>query len=82
MTGYFAGVTQAPMTAFVIIIEMTDNHDNVVPLMAASMLGYGAARLISPVPLYHALSRFFIADALRRRRADAAAIKEPAPASV
>ncbi len=82
MTGYFAGVTQAPMTAFVIIIEMTDNHDNVVPLMAASMLGYGAARLISPEPLYHALSRFFIADALRKRRADAAAVKEPAPASV
>jgi H+/Cl- antiporter ClcA len=72
MAGYFAGVVQAPMTAFVIILEMTGNHGNAVPLMAASMLGYGTARLITPEPLYHALSRLFLADVLRRRRAAAA----------
>ena len=72
MAGYFAGVVQAPMTAFVIILEMTGNHDNVIPLMCASMLGYGTARMISREPLYHALSRLFIADALRRKRAAAA----------
>lgn len=71
MAGYFAGVVQAPMTAFVIIIEMTGNHDNVIALMLASMLGYGTARIISHEPLYHALSRVFIADAIRRRRAEA-----------
>lgn len=72
MAGYFAGVTQAPMTAFVIILEMTGNHANVAPIMVAAMLGYGASRFISPEPLYHALSRLFIADALRQRRAMAA----------
>lgn len=70
MAGYFAGVVQAPMTAFVIILEMTGNHDNVIALMCASMLGYGTARMISHEPLYHALSRVFIADAIRRRRAE------------
>ncbi|PBB66887.1 chloride channel protein [Mesorhizobium sp. WSM4312] len=70
MAGYFAGVVQAPMTAFVIILEMTGNHDNVIALMLASMLGYGTARLISHEPLYHALSRVFIAEAIRRRRAE------------
>lgn len=69
MAGYFAGVVQAPMTAFVIILEMTGNHNNVIPLMCASMLGYGTARLISNEPLYHALSRTFVADVLRQRRA-------------
>ncbi|CDX45589.1 Cl-channel voltage-gated family protein [Mesorhizobium sp. ORS 3359] len=69
MAGYFAGVVQAPMTAFVIILEMTGNHDNVIALMCASMLGYGTARLISNEPLYHALSRVFVAEAIRRRRA-------------
>lgn len=69
MAGYFAGVVQAPMTAFVIILEMTGNHNNVIPLMCASMLGYGTARLISHDPLYHALSRIFVADVLRLRRA-------------
>lgn len=70
MAGYFAGVVQAPMTAFVIILEMTGNHDNVIPLMLTSMLGYGTARLVSREPLYHAMSRIFVADALRRRRAE------------
>lgn len=37
--------------------------------MCASMLGYGTARLISREPLYHALSRNFVADVLRQRRA-------------
>ncbi len=69
MAGYFAGAVQAPMTAFVIILEMTGNHSNVIPLMCASMLGYGTARLISHEPLYHALSRIFVADILRQRRA-------------
>lgn len=69
MAGYFAGVVQAPMTAFVIILEMTGNHANVIPLMCASMLGYGTARLISNEPLYHALSRNFVAEVLRQRRA-------------
>lgn len=69
MAGYFAGVVQAPMTAFVIILEMTGDHDNVIALMCASMLGYGTARLISSEPLYHALSRVFLADVIRRRRA-------------
>jgi len=72
MAGYFAGVTQAPMTAFVIIMEMTGNHENIVPIMAAAMLGYGMSRIISPTPLYHALSRLFIADALRAARVHAA----------
>jgi len=39
--------------------------------MLASMLGYGTARMISHEPLYHALSRVFIAEAIRRRRAEA-----------
>ncbi|TPW29549.1 chloride channel protein [Pararhizobium mangrovi] len=79
MTGYFAGVTEAPMTSFVIIVEMTGNQANLVPVMTAAVLGYGTARLVSPEPLYHALSRFYIADALRKRRAaDSARKREEA----
>lgn len=60
MAGYFAGVVQSPMTAFVIILEMTGNDANVIPLMLASMLGLGASKLIAREPLYHALSRGFL----------------------
>ena len=65
-----------PMTAFVIIFEMTGNHDNVVPIMAAAMLGHGVSRFVAPEPLYHALSRLFIADALRQKRAADALARE------
>ncbi len=69
MTGYFSGVVQAPMTAFVIILEMTGDHQAVIPIMAVAMLGYLTSRLLSREPLYHGLSRVFIAAAVRARRA-------------
>jgi len=81
MAGYFAGVVQAPMTAFVIILEMTGNQDNVIALMITSMLGYGTARMISHEPLYHALSRIFVAEAIRRHRAEAATPSVPQESS-
>ncbi len=69
MTGYFSGVVQAPMTAFVIILEMTGDHQAVIPIMSVAMLGYLTSRLLSREPLYHGLSRVFIAAAVRARRA-------------
>lgn len=68
MTGYFSGVVQAPMTAFVIILEMTGDHQAVIPIMAVSMIGYVTSRILSREPLYHGLSRVFIAAAIRARR--------------
>src|SRR3954471_189247 len=38
MVGYFAGVVQAPLTAFVIVLEMTADNGMVVPLMATALL--------------------------------------------
>jgi H+/Cl- antiporter ClcA len=63
MVAYFAGVVQAPITAFVIVTEMTDNHAMVIPLMAAAFIGYATSRWISPEGIYHALSKGFLAQA-------------------
>lgn len=76
MAGYFAGVVQAPMTAFVIILEMTDSHEGIISLMAAAMLGYVTSRMISREPLYHGLSRAWIAEGVRLKRALAKADNE------
>ena len=61
MVAYFSGVVQAPITAFVIVIEMTNDHALVVPLMLTSMIGYATARLICHEGVYHALAHNFVA---------------------
>jgi len=61
MVSFFAGGVQAPITAFVIVMEMTDNQAMIVPLMAASLIAYGTSRLICPKPLYKSLSTGFLA---------------------
>jgi H+/Cl- antiporter ClcA len=60
MVSYFAGVVRAPITAFVIVTEITDNHAMVVPLMAAALIAYGSSRLICKEGVYHAISKGFI----------------------
>ncbi|MBS0517188.1 MAG: chloride channel protein [Proteobacteria bacterium] len=60
MVAYFAGVVQAPITAFVIVTEMTENHAMVIPLMAASLIAYMASRLVCPEGVYHALAKGFL----------------------
>jgi len=60
MVGYFSGVVQSPLTSFVIVLEMTNDHDMVIPLMATSLLAYGVSKLVCPRPLYHSLSQGFV----------------------
>ena len=61
MAAYFAGVVQAPITAFVIVMEMTDNHAMVVPLMLATLLATAVSRVVCPRPLYKALANNYLA---------------------
>jgi H+/Cl- antiporter ClcA len=58
--GYFAAVVQAPLTAVVIVMEMTTDGSMVIPLMATALLAAGVSRLIHREPLYHALARGFM----------------------
>lgn len=64
MVGFLAAVTQAPITAFVIVMEMIDGHTMVLSLMAAALSASLISRLISP-PLYHSLA------AMQRQRLNA-----------
>ena len=60
MVAYFAGVVQAPITAFVIVFEMTNNHSMVVPIMAAALIASSISRLVCPKPIYHTLAEAFL----------------------
>jgi H+/Cl- antiporter ClcA len=59
MGSYFAGVVQAPLTAFVIVLEMTQNAELALPLMAATLIAHAVSRTVCPRPLYKQLARGF-----------------------
>jgi H+/Cl- antiporter ClcA len=63
MAAYFSGVVQAPLTALVIVSEMTGNGALTLPLMAVTLLGRGASALLCPEALYRALAVAFMEPA-------------------
>ena len=70
MVGYLAAVTQAPITSFVIVMEMINGHALVISLMATALIASRVSRLFAP-PLYEALSQRYMAP-----------LPQPAPAPV
>lgn len=55
MAAFLAAVTQAPLTAFIIVMEMVDGHAMVLSLMAAAMLASLVSRMLAR-PLYETLA--------------------------
>jgi H+/Cl- antiporter ClcA len=56
MAAFLAATTQAPLTAFIIVMEMIDGHPMVLSLMACALIASLLSRLISP-PLYASLAQ-------------------------
>jgi H+/Cl- antiporter ClcA len=56
MAAFLSAVTQAPLTAFIIVMEMVDGHAMVLSLMAAALGASLLSRWIT-VPLYAALAQ-------------------------
>jgi H+/Cl- antiporter ClcA len=70
MVGYLAAATQAPITSFVIVMEMINGHALVISLMATALIASRVSRFFAP-PLYEALSERYMAP-----------LPQPAPAPV
>lgn len=56
MAAFLAGTIQAPMTAFIIIFEMTDQHQLLLPVMLAALFAVVVARLLGAKHLYKSLA--------------------------
>ncbi len=61
MVAFFSGVIQAPLTAVIIIMEMSDEHILIIPFMVAAFLSRRIGQVFMPVPLYR-----FLADKNRK----------------
>lgn len=80
MAGFLAAATQAPLTSFIIVMEMIDGRPMVLSLMASAMLASLISRLISR-PLYATLSNLMmrpIREAQERSARHAAAAAQDA----
>jgi len=83
MAAFLAAVTQTPITAMIIVMEMTEGHSMVLSLMGAALLASLVSRMISR-PLYSAMAELMWSG-LRPAAAPAAATLSdgadpPAPA--
>jgi len=61
MVSYFTGVVQTPITAFVIVMEMTDSSSMMLPLMATALIAKSVSHLVCPRPIYQALADAYMA---------------------
>jgi chloride channel protein, CIC family len=55
MGAFFSAVTRGPITAIVIVFEMTTDFNLVLPLMIASVVAYLVAERFSSISIYHHL---------------------------
>lgn len=62
MAAYLSGVTRAPVTSFIIMMEMTNSHQMLLPLMSASVVASASSKLICRASLYHSLATKFSAS--------------------
>ena len=55
MGGLLTSIVRAPMTGFVLMIELTGKYDFMLPLLACCLVAYGVAEALNDKPIYEAL---------------------------
>jgi H+/Cl- antiporter ClcA len=56
MAAFLSGVTQTPLTAAVISLELTADHSVIIPIMAVCLLARAMSSLVCRVPVYRAFA--------------------------
>ena len=69
MIAYFTGVVRAPLTAVIIVMEVTASRGMILPLFASALIADGCARLVCKEKLYHGLAREFFTNEEPNQRA-------------
>lgn len=68
--GFLAAVTQAPITAFVIVMEMVSGYGLVIDLMVVALIAAAVSRTLCP-PLYRTLAQRMLSSPPGAHRAEA-----------
>lgn len=62
MIAVLTGLTRAPLTSFVLILEMTDRHSAIFPMMLTALVALGSSRLAGGVSFYEQSKRLIVDD--------------------
>ncbi len=73
MAAFFAAVVRAPLTGIVLVLEMTGDYHQLLPLITGSMVAYVISERFGIEPVYEAL----LAINLNRSHPDVPAHREP-----
>jgi chloride channel protein, CIC family len=73
MAAYFTAIVRAPITGIMLIVEMTGNYAQMLPLLVGCFCAYAVAELLNDLPIYEALLERELA-----RGGDVSPLKEPA----
>ncbi len=76
MMGYFVGVVRAPLTAVIIISEMTDSRAMVLPFLITAVLADAVSGQICRERLYHGLSKGFRTEPTTKQVPTAPTVKQ------
>lgn len=55
MAAYFAAIVRAPLTGVILIVEMTGDYQQMLPLLVSCFCAYAVAELMKDEPIYEAL---------------------------
>jgi H+/Cl- antiporter ClcA len=78
MVGFLAAVTQEPITAFIIVMEMVSGHAMVLSLMSCALVASGVSRLVTR-PMYGELATLLVLPGLLGAPAGEASAEPPKP---
>ena len=62
MIGFLTGLTHAPFTSFILVVEMTDRHSAIFPMMVTALVAYGIAKSVEGKSFYEFIRDHYLAD--------------------
>jgi CIC family chloride channel protein len=73
MAAYFTAIVRAPLTGVMLIVEMTGNYSQMLPLLVSCFCAYAVTEFMKDLPIYEALLERDL-----KRGGEAHLLKEPA----
>ncbi|GAB1433364.1 ClC family H(+)/Cl(-) exchange transporter [Spirochaetota bacterium] len=62
MAGYFAAIVRAPLTATVLLLEMTGSFENLLSIVLIALIASTTADMLKSMPIYDALLKNLLKD--------------------